>query len=181
MKRPPTGSTFELSKMTRAIFFQSVLARLNDDVGTILSLIKEHNKTHPRKIGFWASIRMILPIIEAVTYVNGESPQNFLGKYLEINTPHLTWDLFRHSLMHGDYIQHGKFQDKEVSWGVLMFGEGHIIKSGYIAIDIITLYQQLRQYLESEIEKNDTTMINVEVGVIYTKPEKEISEDFTKL
>lgn len=181
MKRPPTGAKFEFTQMTRTDFLRDALARLNDDVGTILYLIEKHNKTHPRKIGFWASIRMMMPIIEAISHVNGESPQNFLGKYLAVNTPHLAWDLFRHSLMHGDYIQHGKFQTKDVSWGVSMFGQGHVITSEHIGIDVISLYQKLKEYLESEVAKNDSTIINIEVGVIYATPKKEIRDDFAKL
>ena len=181
MKRPPKGAKFETLPMKRVDFLSGALARLNDDVGTILNFIEDHNRNSERKIGFWASIRMIMPIIKAIAHVNGESPQNFLGKYLSVNTPHLAWDLFRHSLIHGDYLQHGKFQAKDVSWGVSMFGQGHVVTSGHIGVDVVTLYQKLKEYLENEITKNDSTIINVEVGVIYSTPKTEIEDDFSKL
>lgn len=181
MKRPPSGAKFETTQMKKVDFLKGASARLNDDVGTILGLIDEHNKKSERKIGFWASIRMIMPIIEALSHVVGETPQVFLGKYLGINIPHLAWDLFRHSLIHGDYLQHGKYQSKDVSWGVLMMGQGHIITSEHIGIDVVSLYQDLKSYLESEITKNDQTIVNIEVGVVYSTPRQEIKDDFSKL
>lgn len=181
MKRPPTGAKFETTQMRKVDFFKDALARLNDDVGTILDIIVKYNKRSERKIGFWASIRIIIPIIEAISHVVGETPQKFLEKYLGVNTPYLAWDLFRHSLIHSDYLQHGKFGIKEVSWGVLMMGQGHIIKSEHIGIDVITLHQKLKKYLEKEVSKNDQTVVDIEVGVIYTTPKQEIIDDFSKL
>lgn len=181
MKQPPRGARFETTPMKKVEFLRAVLERLTDDVGTILKLIEEHNKNSGRKIGFWASLRMIIPIVEAISHVIGETPQNFLGNHLGITTPHLTWDLFRHSLMHGDYLQHGKYQQKDISWGVLMMGQGHIITSEHIGIDVIRLYQDLKKYLENEVVKNDQTIVNVEVGVVYSTPKQEIIDDFVKL
>lgn len=181
MKRPPTGANFEMKQMKRVDFYRDALARLNDDVGAILDLIKTHNANSDRKIGFWASLRMVLPVIEAIAHVAGETPQNFMRNYLEISTPHLAWDLFRHSLIHGDYLQHGKYQSKDVSWGVLMVGQGHIISSEHIGIDVITLYQKLKEYLEKEIVKNDQTVVNIEIGVTYTSPKQAVIDDFAKL
>jgi len=181
MKQPPHGASFETTPMKKVEFLRAVLGRLNDDIATILQLIEEHNKNSVRKIGFWACLRMIMPIVEAISHVVGETPQNFLGSHLGITTPHLAWDLFRHSLMHGDYLQHGKYQSKDVSWGVLMMGQGHIIASEHIGIDVISLYQDLKRFLEEEIAKNDQTIVNVEVGVVYLTPKQEIINDFSKL
>ena len=181
MKHPPTGANFEMKQMKRVDFYRDALARLNDDVGTILDLIRTHNTKSERKVGFWASLRMMLPVIEAIAHIAGETPQNFMRNYLEITTPHLAWDLFRHSLIHGDYLQHGKYQSKDVSWGVLMVGQGHIIGSEHIGIDVISLYQKLKEYIEKEIPKNDQTVVNIEIGVTYTSPKIEIIDDFAKL
>lgn len=181
MKRPPVGAIFEMKQMKRVDFYRDALARLNDEVGTILQLVVEHNKRSERKIGFWASLRMTLPIVEAVSHVAGETPQAFLGKYLDAKTPHLAWDLFRHSLIHGDYLQHGKYQSKDVGWGVIMMGQGHISVSGHIGIDVISLYEKLREFLEDEVANNDQTIVDVEVGVLYTTPKTQIIDDFSKL
>lgn len=181
MKQPPRGASFDKTPMKKVDFLQAALQRLNDDVGTILDLVEGYNKKSQRQIGFWASIRMIMPIIEAISHVVGESPQNFIGNHLNVDTSFLAWDLFRHSLMHGDYLQHGKYQTKDVSWGVLMLGKGHIIKSGHIGIDVRTLYEDLKKYLEDEVAKNDQTTVDIEIGVIYSTPRQEIIDDFSKI
>lgn len=181
MKQPPRGAFFETVEMTKVDFFRASLNKLQDDVGTILELLKEHNKQSTRKIGFWASIRMIMPIIEAVAQVADEKPQEFLINHLEITTPNLTWDLFRHSLIHGDYMQHAKYQSKEIGWGIAFIGVGHIITRGHIGIDVIYLYKKLCEFLTIEVEKNDQTKVNIEVGVIYENPKQVIIDDFTKL
>lgn len=167
--------------MKKVEFLSAALARLKDDVGTILDLLDEHNRRADRKIGFWASIRMMMPIVEAISHVVDETPQEFLGNHLEIGTPNLAWDLFRHSLMHGDYLQQGKYQAKEVSWGVLLMGRGHLVGQGRIGIDVRTLYQGLVKYLDAEVAKDDQTIVNVETGVIYLRPKPAIVEDFGKL
>lgn len=82
MKQPPRGARFETTPMKKVEYLQAALEKLNNDVGTISQLIEEHNKTSARKIGFWASIRMIMSIVEAISHVIGESPQNFLGNHL---------------------------------------------------------------------------------------------------
>lgn len=125
---------------------------------------------------------MILPVVEAVSHVAGEkTPQVFLGKYLDVKVPHLAWDLFRHSLIHGDYLYHAKYQNKDVKWSLGLNGSGHGIQNGLIHIDSIYLYERLKEYLEQEIAKNDETIIEFETGVIYQSPKQEIIDDFNKL
>jgi len=188
MKRPPRSSRFEITQMKRVDFLKAALQRLQDDVGTILGLIDSHNhqsfSTGGRTIGFWASLRMILPIVEAVSHVMSMRPQRLLGNYLNISTPDLMWDLFRHSLIHGDYLQEGRFQGKKITWGVGFFAGGHVITSGHIGIDIPTLYQDLVTYLGNEVSNNDQTLVNVETGVEYGitgNPNPEIIADFSSL
>lgn len=181
MKQPPKGAVFEKRQMNKTEFLQAALNRLNDDVGTFFTLFEEHNKKHIRKVGFWASIRLLMPIIEAISHVVGEKPQDFLTNHLDIKTGYLTWDLFRHSLIHGDYLQHAKYQNKEVGWGVAFIGVGHIINEGHIGIDPIYLFKSLKKYLEIELAKNDQSLVDIEVGVIYLNPKQEIINDFGKL
>jgi hypothetical protein len=181
MKKPPKGAIFETIEMTKVDFFQSSLNKLQDDVGTILKLLEEHNIQSARKVGFWASMRLIMPIIEAVAYVAGETPQEFLKNHLEVTAPYLTWDLFRHSLIHGDYMQHAKYQSKEVGWGIAFIGVDHVITSGHIGIDAIHLYNKLNEYLTAEVARNDQAVVKIEVGVLYQNPKQEIVDEFNKL
>ena len=180
MKQPPRGATFEIKKMTRAEFLVAALQRLEDDIGTFFNLLEEHNKKSPRKVGFWPSIRILMPIVEAIANAIKIKPQELL-RTLGVSTPYLAWDLFRHSLIHGDYLQHAQYKSKEVGWGVAFIGVGHVIGSGHIGIDPIFLYKKLCEYLKQEIAKNDQSIIEIEVGVIYKNPKKEIVNDFQKL
>lgn len=188
MKQPPRSARFETTQMKRVDFISGALQRLQDDVGTILQLVDTHNyqtfSNHGRTIGYWASLRMILPIIEAVSYVMGIRPQQLLGNYLNIATPDLMWDLFRHSLTHGDVLQEGVYQGKRVTWGVGFGLGGHVIRSGHIGIDVPTLYQDFVNYLQQEVANNDQTLVNIEMGVEYGirgNPSHRIVSDFSRL
>lgn len=185
-KRPPRGANFEKLKMTKENFYKGALKRLEDDVGTILECVKTHNKNSERKIGFWSGIRLLMPIIEAVAHVSGETPQVFLGSRLHVKVPNLTWDLFRHSLTHGDFLHGAKYQDNEVGWAVHIEGVKHeVIKAGkryfVVGLDILTLFNDLKKYLETEINKKDQTIVEVEVGVNYLNPKQKVKEEFDNL
>lgn len=185
-KRPPNGADFEKLAMTKDSFYKGALKRLEDEVGTILECIKSHNKTSRRKVGFWAGIRLLMPIIEAVAYVAGETPQGFLGSHLNVKIPNLTWDLFRHSLTHGDFLHGARYQEYEVGWAVHIEGVNHeVVKADnryFVAgLDILTLYNDLKKYLEAEIKKNDQTLVEVEVGVNYSDPKDAIRNELSSL
>lgn len=181
MEQPPRGAIFETIEMSKVDFFKASLNKLQDDVGTIFKLLEQHNKQSVRKVGFWASMRLIMPIVEAVSRVAGETPQEFLKNHLEITTPDLAWDLFRHSLIHGDYMQHARYQHKEVGWGIAFIGVGHVITSGHVGIDAIHLYKKLAEFLSDEVKKSDQTKAPIEIGVIYNNPKQTIIDDFSKL
>lgn len=181
MKQPPKGATFVTIKMKRVDFLQSALQRLNDEVGTYFDLLDKHHELSARKVGFWSSLRMIMPIVEAVSHVVGETPQGMLGKHLDVKTPYLVWDLFRHSLVHGDVLQHATYNSKQVDWAVGLNGTSHIIENGHIGVDTKYLYIKLREYLELQVKLNDQQEVEIEIGVIYSNPKQEIADDFGKL
>lgn len=188
MKQPPRNASFAMTQMSRVDFLTGVLRRLQDDVGNILSLIDSHNvksiQSGNRVIGFWAELRMILPIIEAVSHAMNMRPQEILGNHLNITTPDLMWDLFRHSIIHGDTLQEGTYNGKNVSWGVGVGLGSHVISNGHIGIDAKVLYDDLVNYLQGEIANNDQTLIDIETGVEYGtrgNARQEIIDDFLKL
>lgn len=177
--------TFETTQYTKTKYLQDVLSRLQNEVGTLLECVKEHNSRavlkNERTIGYWATIRMLMPVVESVTEVVGEKPWNFLEKHLDVTAPHLAWQIFRHSLTHGDLLRHVKYGSETVGWGVILMGQGHIIGKGQISLDVYTLYDKLVEYLKSEIAKNDQSIVNVKVGINYANPEQYIIDDFQKL
>lgn len=188
MNRQPKSARIIKTQMKRVDFISGVLRRFQDDVGTILQLIEAHNyqtfSNKGRTIGYWASLRMILPIIEAVSQAIGIRPQQLLGDHLNVKTPDLMWDLFRHSLTHGDTIREGVYRGKHVIWGI-GFGLGsHNIISGSIGIDVPTLYQDFVTYLQKEVANNDQTLVDIETGVEYGikgDPSQGIVSDFSIL
>ena len=181
MKQSPSGAVFETKDVKKAEYLQSILSRLNDEVGTYFKLLEKYHELSAREVGFWSTLRMLMPIVEAVANVVGEKPQDFLGNHLDVKTPYLVWDLFRHSLIHGDLLQHAKYGIKEVDWGVGLNGLPHIIQNNHIGIDSKYIYLKLKEYLESQVQTNDQSIVNIEVGVIYNNPKQEIIEDFSKL
>ncbi len=181
MKKPPKGAIFEKMPMRKCDFLESALHRLNDDVGSYFEMLEEFNQKSDRKVGFWASLRIIMPIIEAISHVVGETPQEFMAKHLNMEVPYVTWDLFRHSLIHGDYMHHATYNGKTVGWGIAFIGVGHVVGQGHIGVDPVYLYKSLKTYLEEEVKKNDQTIVEIEIGVIYQNPKSEIINDFLKL
>jgi len=173
--------TFENQRMTRTKFLEEALARLQDDVGTILNLVVEHNRNNPRQIGFWASVRLLMPPIEAIARAVGETPWDFLRNHLEVDPSSLAWQMFRHSLTHGDLMRYVEYAGQRVTWGISMSGTGNVIGSNHIGLDVVHIYNRLVNYLNTEIAKNDQTIIDVPVGVIYQNPEQYIIDDFERL
>jgi len=188
MKRSPSGAKFIFKKTSKSRFLSQIKQRLQDDVGTILDLVSQHNSKSERGIGYWASLRMILPIIEAIAHIENASPQSILTK-INIPTPYLMWDLFRHSLMHGDLIHYGKYKGKQITWGVSISKDlnTHIIRDKKIHISVYKLYEDLNKYLDTSIASTNQTEIDVEVGVLYensntkNKMKREIIDEFSKL
>ena len=181
MKQPPRGATFETTPLRKVDFLQSVLERLKNEVGTYFDLIDQYHTLSARQVGFWSSLRMLMPIVESISYVVGESPQEILGNRLGVETPYLVWDLFRHSLIHGDVLQSASYNGKNVDWGVGLNNLEHIIKDGNIHIDSKYLYTRLKEYLEAQVELNDQQLVEIETGVNYTNPRQGIIDDFAKL
>ncbi len=176
----PKGASLPKKKMKKVDFYADVLVHLNE-VGILLQFLQKYNMDAVHKIGFWASIRMILPIVEAVAKVAGEKKEKFLYNHLNIKTPYLVWDMFRHPLIHGEYLQYGEYQSKQVGWKVVMKGQGHVFTSSVIEIDVACLYDKLREFLENEVKMNDQSIVEIAVGVVYSNPQRGIADDFSKL
>lgn len=174
--------TFDKIQMTKTQFLEGALTRLQNDVGTILDLVGDYNsKPENPKVGFWASVRLLMPPIEAIGKVMGETPWDFLKNHLDVDASSLAWQMFRHSLTHGDLMGHAKYNNQEVSWGISMDGFGNVVKLNHIGLDVVYIYNKLVDYLKSEIARNDQMLIDVPVGVIYQNPEQYIIDDFDKL
>lgn len=184
MKQSPKGATFKTTKMPRVEFLRGVLGRLDNEAGIYFALLQEKHENSPGMIpyvGFWAGIRLLMPVIESVAHILGKTPQWFMGKHLNLKTPYLVWDIYRHSLTHNNLMQHARYGTKTTGWSIGMNGQGHFAKLGTVHVDIISLYQDLQKYLEEEIVKNDQILIDLETGIIYQKPKQEMIDEFNLL
>lgn len=179
------SSTYINKQCVKITYLKDIRGRLRDDVGTVLEYLNVHNRQalrhKERIIGFWSSLRMLMPVVEAVAKACGMKPWELLSKHLEVDAPSLAWQMFRHSLTHGDLIGYVKYRSKVIRWGVSMSGVKHEIGNGKIYLDVYTLYDKLVEYLNTEIAKNDQTIIEVAVGVNYIKPKQYILDDLNKL
>lgn len=172
---------FQTKDFPRAQYLTMVLNRLQDEVGELLGYIESHNLKNARKIGFWSGVRLLMPIIESVASVQNMKPWELLGRNLGVSAPHLTWQMFRHSLIHNDQMMHAEYDGKQITWGIKLSGGHHVITSGHIGLDIMCLYQDLVKYLKEEIAKNDVTLVEVRVGVLFLNPLAEVVDEFKRL
>lgn len=185
MLQPPKGSDFEKEMMNKKKFLTDVLTRLKNDVGTYLKFAIDHSNATRVGVGFWGSVRLLMPVIEAICNVYPQYKQkqaDFLSSELGVAAPGLAWVLFRHSLIHNDIMQRGTYNGMNVSWRLMMLGQDHIISHCHIGLDTLKLYNDLVAFLEREIVAcNDTDEVEVIRGVVWSAPTQQISDDFAYL
>ncbi len=182
--RPPQGAKFIFEKKKRCDYLKGIFERLVNDVGAFHALFVEYNsKNRNNAVGFWAGIRLIVPIIETIALINNEQPPEFMKKHLNMPASYLVWNLFRHSLIHGDTIHFAQFDKNRVNWGSSIGDGEHIFSSNFIQINSTYLYKQVKEYLEKEILKNDQNEIDMEVGEDYSlaKSKREILDALVEL
>lgn len=175
----------------KKLYLEQILLRLEKEYIQILNMVTEYNLKNVRGIGFWSLIRIIFPVIETVSSVMGKQKEDFLEEELKVPCGHLVWELYRHALMHTDELWYAEYEGKIISWGAHLGNEGlnHFVDdktdshSTTIHIVIPSLYFNLREFLVKEIAKNDTSEIQIQVGIHFpnhqTKVIKEL-EDLTK-
>lgn len=182
MKTPPRGSQFEYKEFPHSEYLGYMLKRLDNEIGYYLTLIE--NNPHPSGdgVGFWSGIRMIMPVVEALAEIENMDITDFMSTHLNIPMPKLTWAMFRHALIHNDQLQHAKYGNQTVGWGVsLTMGTGHIIQQNHIHIDVKTLYNDLKNYLKCAIAAGDTKLVKVAVGFEYSTPPADIESELNAL
>jgi len=102
----------------------------------------------------------MMPVIDSLSSVlmkktrTDERPKavRFMEKELDIEFPFIVWEMFRHTLMHGDEMRVLEYRKKRVGWGVSMGLGSHRTISGHYGIDLNKLYDDLVDYLDREIQ-----------------------------
>jgi hypothetical protein len=139
----------------KAVFLSRVRERLLNDVGPYFDLAHRIHRRTGRGVGFWASARMVFPVVEGVATViyrsraKGKPPVRLLEK-LGIKFPNLAWEMYRHTLMHNDEMASAAYRGRTVRWGITL-GGGHSWPKGRLRIDTKKLYVDLLKFLEREI------------------------------
>ena len=168
---------YKYLKRKRCDYLKDILKRLDDDVITCMDLIKNFNQETGKNIGFWVSVRIIMPVIETVANTLKTKPENVL-KEIGIETPFLVWDMFRNSLLHGDQINSAQYSGNKIIWGISIENFECLSRKGLIHFDADDILIKLKSFIISEIKKNDETIINIPVTIEYTNPSQKIIDEF---
>lgn len=157
----PRGKRPIKQRVKKRVFLKRVKKRLEQEVGIYFNLLfeaQDKNVDFP-KVGFWAGIRLIMPVIDALSEVLLRKSKNdlrpkpvrFMEKYLSIDYPYLVWEMYRHSLIHCDELRSIVYRKHKVSWGVSIGLDSHSFLSSQTMIDLTKLYGDLISFLEREI------------------------------
>lgn len=101
-KRQPAGATYKTKKVIYKPYLQDVKNRLENEVGFLVQKLDERNTQEPH-IGFFAMVRVLMPIVETVAASEGREPQSLLAD-LGLGAPHVAWNLYRDIFLHNDEL-----------------------------------------------------------------------------
>ncbi len=158
-----------------------IKGRLQGETGVFMEVIKKHAFLK-NYIGFWSGIRLLMPIIETLAkayYPNTKNPSiKFLKEKLHYEAPNLIWKMFRHTLIHSDVPSTARYGNKTVDWRISINSHNHYIANGVLNIDILKLYNDIEDFLISEINKNPIKVVKREYEIKVINPTKELIEEF---
>jgi len=167
---------FAKRNITKRQFLEEVKQRLENEVGTYLHCLERRGieDRNAQAVGFWAGIRLLMPVIDALSEVlirsnRGDQrpkPVRFMDTYLGIQYPFLIWEIYRHSLIHGDLPRWVKYRGHQISWGLQIgpTGVGHDYWPDRINLDITKLYEDLLSFLNREVHVANGNVYQ-EIGV----------------
>lgn len=130
--------------------FKQVLGRLEGDVGTLIQLVVEGNARgdFPNTAPFWALVRMMFPVAEAVgdlIYRDQSTARNLLSvleaEFEAVRVGYLgkakiLAQLYRHSLIHQDELRSLRIGGKECRWIVSFDERAKHLKVSHAAPDV---------------------------------------------
>lgn len=149
-------------KIKKRIYLKQVRKRLENEAGIyfgLLSKAQSENREFP-KVGFWAGIRILMPVIEALSNVllreTKKDPRpkevRFLEKNLNFEYPALIWQMYRNPLMHTDQPASLIDGGHKISWGISMRAD-HFFTPDEVNLDPTRLYKDLKDFLDKEVER----------------------------
>lgn len=133
-------------KIDSRTYYIEVLRRIKCDLE--IPMRYYHETGH----GAWASIRMLMPVIESIQ-TNNKSVYMILEE-LGFHHPRSVWKMYRHGLLHNDTEpQSLQYQSKSIGWGI-NWGQGEVemIFGDNISINPWLLYTGLKGYIKNQIK-----------------------------
>lgn len=176
------------TRMPLYYFLVGVEERLKNEVGLYFKLLhraESKNENFP-KCGFWAGIRLLMPVIDGLAHVyyptDADKHILFIRNKLRYKYPYLIWEMFRHPLIHTEFVRSAKYKQAKVSWGVSR-GVDHIFCHSQANLDVEKLYSDLLNFVKSELKDDSLKrkITDVEVSVIFTKIPREFEEEFESI
>jgi len=170
--------------------------RLINDVGIYFDAINQTYQSEAKKVGFFGSIRLLVPVIEHLTFLLYQSRNAiFRDKVLlelGLKYPEITWQIFRHPLIHGDEMGVINMGNQTIRWGIAMNNEPHFYKVTLgdikspttsiiidppidIVLDTLYLYNSLVIYISDKIKNSSpeqTTYIIIDTRLFQSKTHK---------
>jgi hypothetical protein len=143
-------------RITKKKYLNDMRGRLKAEVKPYLTLTLRRNGKNRNSTGYWAMVRVLVPVIEAagqVLYPGMKDGWHQGAKILEdlkVPYPIICWKLFRDSLIHSDEMMNVINDQKELYSGwSLAFGGGHEVANTTAIphIDLKQLYDDFMEYL----------------------------------
>jgi len=147
-------------KFKKEIFLNYVKDRLEQEVKPYLDY---QETAQIGGVGTWSLIRMLLPVVEGVSETINVDRVAIL-RQIGIEFPNLTWEMFRHGLIHGILPREIYYQGRKISWATGM-NAGMITSGDLIGLDIVVLYENFIQYIDKEKLIEPDKMVKVVTGV----------------
>lgn len=172
VKNQPRGASYGVKTIPRKGYLQSVLNRLEGEVGPIVECIEEYNKKHKNKIGFFSMVRIIMPVIEVVATSEGRLPQDLM-KDLGMTLPYTEWDGYRDIFLHNDEFVILAVENLGLQTAIFLTSEEEQEVGDFLAkdgrnIDPFRLRRLLIQYLENKIRQtSDDETVEIIGELIY--------------
>lgn len=159
VKNQPRGATYTVKTVPRKQYLQSVLNRLRNEVGPIVSCIEEHNNNNENKIGFFPMVRIVMPVIEVIAASEGRMPQELM-KDLGMALPYTEWNGYRDIFLHNDEFVILAVENLGLQTAIFLTSEDEQEVSDLLAedgrnIDPFRLRRLLMEYLERKIGQTE--------------------------
>ena len=156
--------------------------RLEDEIYPLLRCCWEI--AGKRQIGFWAMIRLLMPVVETaggVVYPEAKNPGSMVLREMGVPYPEIAWRLFRHNLLHGDELVQVIHDESEqhAGWSI-SFGGGHTREHLKVCIDVDQLYYDLLGFLE-EKSKNVPEHEEVELRAVRISDQEQAKNESLRI